>query len=765
MLQFGKGEDAETEGSMERMYYRLVFPEHLTAQAVEGFIANVGGLPSTPFIDIPGLRAGLVFELWGDEYGISHRLGLPAKHNDLIAQLRNHIRGVHAEEDDELPPAGFTIANEYGLTSATVPMAIADPAQVATSVLTSLQPLEPEERAVIQWIVAPTNRRPPRPKYIPNPQFGHVKHHRKDNAFGFGAKLIYNVGAKAHNAMTNAYAERIRMRQEAQQAYLIEKWQGPMFSAICRVAVRSPHGNAAQIHARILNALQASSMVRFKPRSYGTPSRVSEWIQRGAVPAINWPCLLNASELAALLAFPIGSPSVPGLNLGGSLQTPPPPNIPSTGRVVARSTYGGRERPLAIPWPETLRHFYVLGNTGSGKSTLLENCAIQDMQRGAGLVFIDPLGASARRLINCIPPGRERDVIYFDPANKQEVVGVNLFAGNQDSPELVASNFISILKNMFADSWGSRMESVLLGAVHSLAAVPNVTMLEVSEILTNKRFRQQVLQDATLSSELLSFWEGYDRLSSDEREKHITPILTKLQHFSLRPSVRHVVGQTQPGLDMSEALASRKIIIANLDKGALGEDTAALLGSILMSLLWQAALKRKPTAATVPFYCYVDECQDFLNLPTKLGDMLAQARGRKLGLTLANQHLGQLEGTKQRDDMSRDVLANTNSAVYFRLNSHDADIIAKKYNRYLEPADFANLGKYEVVADISTGTHIQGRPAIGSTYPEVQETGSAQAVLEHNKQEYAYSCAQVDRDIAARRQVYAKRPYRGWKEG
>lgn len=740
---------------MERACYRLIFPEDLDHKAVESFVANVGALPCAP-LGLPSTGSALVFEVWGDRTGIHHRLKLPQDHTHLVNQLRTHTGGLNVEEDEGLALADFSIATEFGLTSDIAPMQIADSGRVAASLLTSLQPLQSGEVAVIQWVVAPTSRRPPRRRSGGIPlSLGHARGGR--DLFTGVAAGIWNVGSAMTRHVTTAASTHAEAREDMRQAQIAQKWQYPMFTAICRIGARSPNGNAGVIHNRIVNALQSASTggVGFKRRSYGTRERVIEWLQRGTVPVLNWPCLLNAQELSALVAFPIGSPIIAGLNLGGSYQAPPAPDIPVNGRVLAGSTYTGTDRPLAIPWPETLRHVYTVGSTGSGKTTLLENCALQDMQRGVGLVYLDPKGDSAERLINCIPPGRERDVIYFDPTNKSRVVGLNLFAGSTSNPSLTTDNILGMFEKLYSKNgqkWGSRMDDILRHTVRTMAVIPQVTLLEVSEILLNERFRKQMLQRLSLSHALQDFWQQYDAMSADKRAEHLGPLLGRLRSFSVRDEVRHVVGQSG-GLNMDDAIAGRKIVIANLAKGKLGDDTAAFFGSMFMLALWQAVQRRPQASRKMPFYCYVDECQDFLNLPTSIGDILAQARGYGFGLTLANQHLWQLGS-----DLRHDVLANCNSFAYFRLDADDAGVVAKQYGRHMEPDNFMNLGQYKIVASISTGGHMRSKPTVGRTYPEVEETGTKEAILENTKNEYAYSCAKVDEDIEQRREAYSKRP-------
>lgn len=727
---------------MSRIYYRLVFPEKLEHEAVIAFVHVLGGLPNK-FNGSRGSSA-VVFEIWADKKGVHHRIGLPDDQKHLIEQLRSSIRGLHTEPDEGLPLADFTAVGEFGLSSKTKSLQLEKPDRikaVSRSLLTSLQPVGPGEVTLIQWVVAPTAKRAP------------------------GRSLRYTPSTEGMLGGVQAFVnESLQGIDDRRQANIKEKYKGYMFSAVCRVGVRSTAEGSTRSHfASIANALQSSGGrgVGFRQTITGRFSDqndMKERIEDAATPKLTWPCLLNANELSAMMAFPIDSPNVPGLQLGGSYQAAPSSDIPEDGRVLAASTYGGSDRPLAIPWQETARHFYVVGSNGSGKTTLLENCALQDMQHGMGVIYIDPKGDSAKRLLDCVPEERAKDVIYFDPTNREEVVGLNLLAGGERNPDLVTDNVVGMLKKLYADSWGARLETYLRGAVRTLAPIPDMTMYEVATILTNDRFRDLVLSRFKVSIALKDFWDDYKNLSPSARQEALGPIMNKLQAFTLRDDVRHIIAQSGSALDMDKVLSERKILIMRLPKGELGPETAPLLGSTAMMLLW-AAVQRRPEADRKDFCsCYVDECQDFLNLPTPLETILAQGRGFGFPLTLANQHLGQLGSSMQKD-----VLANANSQLFFRLSAADAKAVAPQFGTAIRPEDLTSLGQYEAMISISTGGEYRSKPTVGRTYPGPEMTGSMAEALEATRP-YMQNCEAVDDAILQRREAWDKRPTVGSRE-
>jgi len=734
---------------MARAYYKLLFPEDLKHDAVLTFINNLGGLPNS---DRARDGSAVVFEIWSTKSGIYHRLGLPEAHPHLLDQLRTAIPGINIEQNDEPPTTGFAFVGEYAMSSDISPLNIKDPAATAASLLTSLRSItDPGEAAVLQFVVTPTDKKAPqeRKKFKP--------------VMGSGRGGIWGMSASVVSAFGGAIDEKLEEQNKTKIDRAKNKWDGYMFAAMPRIAVRarSQEGLTRQMHS-IYNALQAAAGhdVSFEVQTEEKDSdAATKNLLAGSPPPRKWQCLFNAQELSALVAFPIDSPSVPGLTLGGSFQSPPSNDIPTEGLKIARSTYNHEDRPLAVPWPETLRHFYTVGSTGSGKTTLLENMAEQVMAQGAGLVYLDPKGDSAKRLLDRIPKERVKDVMYFNPTDKEAVIGINLFEGSTENPDLYTDNIIGMFKSFYKDSWGDRLAYNLLGAVRTVATIPDSTLLDVSSILSNERYRNQVLERYHLSVTLRDFWDEYNDMSKALRMETIAPIMNKLQPFSMRDDVRHVIAQVHPSMNMDDALAHNKIVIARLPKGDLGNDTASLLGSMLMVQLWQAVQRRPEKDRGTPFYCFVDECQDFMNLPTPLGAVLSQGRGYGFGLILANQHTEQLD-TKMRHD----VLANANSFAFFKLSAADAKIVTPQFGSFLKPAYFTNLGTHEVIVSISTGGQTRSRPTVGKTYAPGDPAAHSAAILANNKARYAHSRVEVEADIERRREELHKRPIIGSRE-
>jgi len=424
----------------------------------------------------------------------------------------------------------------------------------------------------------------------------------------------------------------------------------------------------------------------------------------------------------------------------------PSADIPTVGRVVAQATFPGAERPLALSVPDSLRHLHVIGPTGVGKSTLLVNLITQDMAAGRGVIVIDPKGDLAADVLDRVPPSRVADVVVLDPSDEASPVGFNLLAGAPESAELLVDQVVGTLHNLFAAFWGPRTDDVLRAALLTLVAEPGMTLCEVPLLLTDPAFRRRLVGRVDDPVALGPFWAWYEALSEAERAQAIGPVQNKLRAFLLRRKLRNVLGQATPRLDLAEVLSEGRILIVPLAKGLLGEEAAALLGSLLVARLWQSVMARagQAPAERRPVFCYLDEFQDVLRLPTSVADVLAQARGLGLGLTLAHQHLGQLPKA-----LREDVLANARSRVIFQTAAADAQRLGREVAPYLTPADLQGLGPWEVAVTLSCGGRISP-PVTGRTLLPPRVTGTAEAARAYSRRHYGQDRRDVEAVIRAR---------------
>ncbi|MFN8103917.1 MAG: type IV secretory system conjugative DNA transfer family protein [Acidimicrobiia bacterium] len=477
----------------------------------------------------------------------------------------------------------------------------------------------------------------------------------------------------------------------------------------------------------------------------------SEWrcVEADATesPMYVWPVVVNAAELAGLVGWPVGVVQLPSLKLGAARLLAPASVIPTTGTVIGWSTYPGGRRPLALDIEARLRHVHLLGPTGTGKSTLLANMICSDLAAGHGVIVVDPKGDLVADVLERVPPERRADVIVLDPADVERPVGLNpLAVADGASAEVVVENLLGLFRSLYASSWGPRTDDIFRAALLTLAMSGGATLCEVPLLLTNPSYRHRLVGRLDDPVGLAPFGGWYDGLKDAARWAASGPVLNKVRAFSMRPTVRAIVGQAQPKLSLTRVLAEGKVLLVSLASGLLGEEAANLLGALVVAELWHATKARASTAADQrrPFMAYLDEWQNLLHLPTPMASVLAEARGLGLGLTLAHQSLTQLP-TAARDA----VLANARSRVCFQLPSADARLISRDLSGLFTADDLMGLGAYEVMLAAFAAGSTQP-PATAETMPMAPTLGGGAVLRTASRSRFGVPRAEVDAAILAR---------------
>jgi hypothetical protein len=355
----------------------------------------------------------------------------------------------------------------------------------------------------------------------------------------------------------------------------------------------------------------------------------------------------------------------------------------------------GSSVPFGIKRRDRARHMYIIGKTGMGKSTLLENMAVQDIRNGEGMAFIDPHGSTVERLLEYVPAHRMRDVVYFAPFDMDHPVAFNVMEDvGYDKRHLVVSGLLSAFRKIWVDAWSARMEYILSNTLLALLEYPGATLLDVNRMLINKAFRKKVVENVK-DPIVKSFWVDEFANYTDRYTQDATPaIQNKVGQFTSNPLIRNIVGQPKSSFDIRKLMDEKKILIMNLSKGRVGEVNATLLGSMLVTKIYLAAMSRADVTANVmqklpDFYFYVDEFQNFAN--QSFADILSEARKYKLNLIIAHQYVEQME-----EEVRNAVFGNVGTTVAFRVGPFDAEVLETIFNPQFTATDLVNLGFAQV---------------------------------------------------------------------
>lgn len=392
---------------------------------------------------------------------------------------------------------------------------------------------------------------------------------------------------------------------------------------------------------------------------------------------------------------------------------------------------------------------YIIGKTGTGKTTLLQNMIVSDIKDGNGLALVDPHGDLAEDLLNFIPRGRIKDVIYFNPADLEFPIGLNpLEKVNPDRQHLVVSDLISVFKKNWSDYWGPRMEHILRNTVLALLECPGSTLLDMPPMLVDKDFRKKVVERIT-NHPVKNFWlKEFDKYSAWGKSDATSPILNRVGHYLSTPLMRNIFGQKESAFDMREVMDKGKILIANLAKGKIGEDNSSLLGAMLITKIQLAALSRSdiPERRRMPFYLYVDEIHSFITLT--FADILSEARKYGLRLILTHQYIGQL------DEKTRTaIFGNVGTLIAFRVGQEDAWVLAKEFSPVFDETDLVNLPNYHIYLKLMIDGVTSRAFSAVTLPPREQGRSFKKKIIKDSREEYARARREVEREILLEEQT------------
>lgn len=410
----------------------------------------------------------------------------------------------------------------------------------------------------------------------------------------------------------------------------------------------------------------------------------------------SFPLRLSVKELTNFLLLPAGEEEIPGTpGLHPKLTLPPmwyrQPTNQQNDRTFAISMDMSPKK-LSISPRDSLEHTHLMGPTGSGKSTAMQHLILADIKAGRSVLVLDPKQDLVMDILSRIPEERAGDVVVIDPSSPYPVGFNPLGFTSYRNKALIADAVLSVLRELWQDSWGVRIQDILSASLLTLAEIDGASLLWLQPLLTDSSFRRKIISQIKDKVGLMPFWNEFEALSDLQRQQWIAPVANKLRQFTLRSGLRNVLGQARPKFSLPDLFTQRKIVLIPLNRTIVGSESSRLLGSLIVGLTWTLALGR----ASVPaerrhlVSVYIDELQDYLSLPTDLSDALAQARGLGVGMTLAHQYRDQLP-----TEIRAGIDANCRNKIVFGLNSKDAKDIAAMAPGLTAEA-FMALPRYQV---------------------------------------------------------------------
>jgi hypothetical protein len=450
--------------------------------------------------------------------------------------------------------------------------------------------------------------------------------------------------------------------------------------------------------------------------------------------------ILNIEELASVYHLPNISVETPNIVWSRARKGEPPMNLPTSSsdeyvNIFAETDYRGERIEFGLKKNDRRRHFYLLGKTGAGKTTLFKNMFISDILAGEGACFIDPHGEVVEELLDYIPEHRKKDVIYFNPADVEHPIGFNMLElDDQSQRDLVADGVVEVFKKQFDYSWGPRLQYILTNTISTCLEAQGTTLLSVIRILNDRNYRKFILKQVK-DPILYKFWsEEFAQMSQNNRlaTEAVAPIQNKVGRFLSSSVIRNIVGQVHSTINLRDIMDNKKIFLVNLAQGKLGEETASLLGGMIITRLQATAMERIdiPQDERSDFYLYVDEFQNYAT--ESFAKILSEARKFKLNLVMTNQYIDQLPVTVQQA-----IFGNVGTLGSFVVSQSDANILANEFAPMFSAEDLVSLDAYAMYVKLCIDGMTSVPFSAKSLAPRYQKMGLKDEIVEISRDEYS----------------------------
>lgn len=546
--------------------------------------------------------------------------------------------------------------------------------------------------------------------------------------------------------------------EQATVEALQEKTRYPGYEVLIRVLVSS--NTAAHSQALLKNVVAAFSLFD-SPTHNGFKFAITRNVEELVTayifrffPQTVTRNILNSVELATLFHLP-NQKAIPSSQVQRQMsrQVDGPTEVMEEGFLLGYNEFRGVKKPIRLSTNDRRRHTYIIGQTGTGKSVLLENLAFQDMMDGKGFAFVDPHGDSVEALLGKIPKERVEDVIYFNPGDMTNPIGLNMFEfDHPDQKDFLVQEAINMLYGLYDPGHtgivGPRLEHIFRNCALLLMADPNGgTFIDIPKLLIDSTFMKSKLKYVTDQS-VLDFWtkEFPASQKSNEAGEVISWVVSKFGPFISNDAMRNILGQTKSGFNLRDIMDNKKILLVNLSKGRMGELNSKLLGIIFVMKFQVAAMSRAdmPEDQRKDFSLYVDEFQNFAT--ESFESILSEARKYRLNLILGNQFMTQLT-----DKIREAIIGNVGTVISGRIGITDAEMLSKKFTPTFDAEDLTKMPNYQSVTSVminnvpSAPFSMSFLPPMGQSNPQLSD-----ALKRLSAAKYGKPRAQVEKEIFGR---------------
>lgn len=486
-----------------------------------------------------------------------------------------------------------------------------------------------------------------------------------------------------------------------------EKTKYPGYEVLVRVVVSS--NTASRSQALLKNVVAAFALFdspTFNGFKFAVAKSIDELVTAYIFrffPQTITQSILNSMELATIFHLP-DQQTIPTSQVQRQLskQVDGPTEVMDEGFLLGYNEFRGVKKPIRLSTNDRRRHTYIIGQTGTGKSVLLENLAFQDMMDGRGFAFVDPHGDSVEALLGKVPKERVEDILYFNPGDMTNPIGLNMFEfDNPDQKDFLVQEAINMLYGLYDPGHtgivGPRLEHIFRNSALLLMSDPNGgTFIDIPKLLIDDEFMKSKLKYVT-DQTVLDFWtkEWPDSQKSNESGEVVSWVVSKFGPFISNDSMRNIIGQARSGFNLREIMDNKKILLVNLSKGRMGELNSKLLGIIFVMKFQAAAMSRAdtPESQREDFSLYVDEFQNFAT--ESFESILSEARKYRLNLILGNQFMTQLT-----DKIREAIIGNVGTVVSGRIGITDAEILVKKFSPTFDAEDLTKMPNYQSVTSV-----------------------------------------------------------------